>query len=198
VVKQKKHFDCLIVGFGLAGSIFAWNWVHRLGKSALIIDTANRTNASRAAAGILNPVTGKRLVKSWLVDDMLPEAIALYREIESALGVKFFHEKAIRRIYQSEEELKRWEKRTRQPAYQSFLGRQYGANELPDPIEDPLGSFRINNVGNLDTDAFLNSMLDWANQHTSYISEPFQHKELTVSTGHVEWRDWTAESCCFL
>jgi glycine oxidase len=197
VGSKDTHKDCLIVGFGLAGSIFAWNWVKRLGKSAVVVDTANKTNASRAAAGILNPVTGKRLVKSWLVDDLLPSAKTLYREIEAELGESFFYEKSIRRIYQSEEELKRWEKRTRQPAYQSFLGERFAPEQMPDPIQDPLGSFQIRNVGNLDTELFLDVMLNWAKDATVFVDEPFKHADLEVKTDGVKWKGWTADRVVF-
>ena len=107
-MSDSLHRDTIIVGFGLAGALLTWRWVHESGRSAIVIDPCNVMNASRAAAGILNPVTGKRLVKSWNVDAMLPAARKTYRKIEGVLGDQFFYDKTIRRIYQSEEELKRW------------------------------------------------------------------------------------------
>ena len=42
--------------------------------------------AWKASAGIINPVTGKRVVKSWNIDTLLPFAIARYQTIAEALG----------------------------------------------------------------------------------------------------------------
>ncbi len=193
----KEHRDILIVGFGIAGAMFAWNWVQRRGKTALVVDNSPKTNASRAAAGILNPVTGKRLVKSWNVDALLPEARSSYREIEKTLSTQFFHDKTIRRIYQSEEEQKRWVKRSKQAHYQSFLGATYAPNTLPDPLNDELGSFDIVGVGNLDTDPFLDSMQKWAKERSLLCECDFHHNSLEVEPNRISWEGYTFDHVVF-
>jgi len=54
--------DFLIVGQGLAGSLLAWELIQR-GCSVLVVDKGEE-NASQVAAGLINPVTGIRFVKS--------------------------------------------------------------------------------------------------------------------------------------
>lgn len=196
-MSKTKHRDAIVVGYGLAGSIFAWEWVQKSHKSAIFIDAATQMNSSRAAAGILNPVTGKRLVKSWNVDAMLPAARNTYREIEASLGETFFYDKIIRRIYQSEEEVKRWNRRMRQEHYQSFLGQQFPANSLPDAIQDPLGSFEILGVGNLDTDRFLDVMENWAIEKEMLIQESFDYNDLEIQPNLVKWKGWSADRIIF-
>ena len=191
------HRDAIIVGYGLAGALFSWRWIKESGRSAVIVDPLPSMNSSRAAAGILNPVTGKRLVKSWNVDAMLPAARKTYREIEAALGKPFFHDKTIRRIYQSEEEVKRWDKRMKQEHYQSFLGQRFPPDSLPESIQDPLGSFEILGVGNLDTDAFLDAMQVWAFEEDLLLQETFDYDELQISTTGVRWKQWTADRVIF-
>jgi len=196
-MEQKQHRDTLIVGFGIAGAMIAWNWVHRRGLSALVVDNCPRSNASRAAAGILNPVTGKRLVKSWNVDALLPEARASYREMEASLGTRFFHDKTIRRIYQTEEEQQRWVKRSRQEHYQSFLGETHAPNTLPDPLQDELGSFDILGVGNLDTDRFLDSMIQWARSREILHQDHFNHQDLQIAADKILWNDFSFDHVIF-
>jgi glycine oxidase len=196
-MSDSNHQDAIIVGFGLAGALVTWQWVQKSGRTAIVVD-ANRTmNASRAAAGILNPVTGKRLVKSWNVDAMLPEARKTYREIESALNKQFYYDKTIRRIYQSEEELKRWDKRSNQEHYRSFLGRRFPSGSLPDTIIDPLGSFEILGVGNLDTDCFLDAMQSWAIDKDVLLQESFSYDDLELTETGVKWKEWTADRVIF-
>jgi len=196
-MEQHNHRELLIIGYGIAGAMMAWNWVHRLGKSALVIDNCPTSNASRAAAGILNPVTGKRLVKTWNVDALLPEARNSYREMEVVLGCQFYHEKIIRRIYQSEEEQQRWVKRSRQEHYQSFLGETYPPNKLPSPLHDELGSFDILGVGNLDTDLFLDCMQGWALDRGILCNDQFRHEDLSVSSERIRWKDFTFDRVVF-
>jgi glycine/D-amino acid oxidase-like deaminating enzyme len=52
----------------------------------------------------VNPITGQRLVKSWRVETLLPAARAMYREIETELGVRLWHEMRIRRLFANDRE----------------------------------------------------------------------------------------------
>lgn len=55
--------DYLIIGQGICGTMLSWN-LFREGKKVLVIDDGNEHTPSRAAAGIINPVTGRRYAYS--------------------------------------------------------------------------------------------------------------------------------------
>lgn len=95
--------DLLIVGQGLAGTLLAWE-LERAGIAFAIADEGRAGTASRVAAGIINPITGRRLVKSWGVDDFLPLARATFRELEAELGVPVWRELRVRRRLADERE----------------------------------------------------------------------------------------------
>jgi hypothetical protein len=67
----------LIVGQGLSGTLLG-QALKKAGISFLIIDESRPNTASKVASGLINPVTGKRLVKTWLFDELLPKAIPTY------------------------------------------------------------------------------------------------------------------------
>jgi glycine oxidase len=90
--------DVLIVGQGLAGTLLGWE-LERAGISFAIADAGHAGGASRVAAGIINPITGRRLVKSWRVDALLPVARAAYQAIEAAVGMPLWHEIRVRRLF---------------------------------------------------------------------------------------------------
>jgi glycine oxidase len=95
--------DILILGQGLAGTLFAWE-LERAGISFEIIDHGHDTAASAAAAGIINPITGRRLVKNWKFETLLPIARETYRGMEDVLGIPLWHDMRIRRIFADEPE----------------------------------------------------------------------------------------------
>lgn len=95
--------DLLIVGQGLAGTLLAWE-CERAGIVFAISDRGHATAATMAAAGIVNPITGRRLVKSWRIEALLPAARAVYRELEQALGVSLWREMRVRRLFADERE----------------------------------------------------------------------------------------------
>ena len=82
--------DFLIVGQGLAGTLLAWEF-ERAGFSFAIADAGHGRAASGVAAGIINPITGRRLVKSWRIDARLAGARA---EWPSALEPRLCREAA--------------------------------------------------------------------------------------------------------
>jgi glycine oxidase len=194
---QTNHRDLMIVGFGLAGANLAWKWVETLGRTAWIIDPLPKINASRVAAGILNPVTGKRLAKSWQVDALMPAARSHYRHVASRLGGSFYHDQVIRRIYQSEDELAMWEKRSTAEAYQRFLGKRWHANSLGAWVDDPLGSFEITGVGNLDTDDYLDHMIDWARDRSLLIQDTCEYRDIELQASGIRWHDHSADHVVF-
>ncbi len=95
--------DLLIVGQGLAGTLLGWE-LERAGIPFAIADAGHAAAASRVAAGILNPVTGRRLVKSWRVDALLPLARESYRALAAALGLPLWREMRVRRRFADDRE----------------------------------------------------------------------------------------------
>ena len=78
-----------IIGQGLAGSILAY-FLLKEGQNVQIFDALDIPSSSKIAAGIYNPVTGKRLVKTWLADKIFPFLQDFYPQLEKELNAKFF------------------------------------------------------------------------------------------------------------
>jgi glycine/D-amino acid oxidase-like deaminating enzyme len=88
------NFDVLIIGQGICGSFLSW-YLQQEGKTCLVIDKYDSNASSRIAAGIINPVTGRRLVTVWMADDVLPHAWKAYSEIGQYLGITAISQKNI-------------------------------------------------------------------------------------------------------
>jgi glycine/D-amino acid oxidase-like deaminating enzyme len=78
--------DILIIGQGICGTFLSW-YLEKAGISYVVIDEARPFTASKAAAGIINPVTGRRIVKTWMIDELMPFVRGAYREMETELGI---------------------------------------------------------------------------------------------------------------
>jgi len=72
-----SRVDVLIVGQGLCGT-FLCRELDRVGLSYVVFDEELPSAASRAAAGLINPVTGRRFVKTWMIDELLPFVQGVY------------------------------------------------------------------------------------------------------------------------
>ena len=69
--------DYLIIGQGISGSFLSW-YLLKAGKKIVVIDDANPNAASRVASGVINPVTGRRIVSTWMINELLPFADEAY------------------------------------------------------------------------------------------------------------------------
>ncbi|MEO8403484.1 MAG: FAD-dependent oxidoreductase [Chitinophagaceae bacterium] len=88
------EIDVLIIGQGICGSFLSW-YLQQEGKSYLVIDNNDPAASSRIAAGIINPVTGRRLVTVWMADEVIPNAWKAYQEIGHALDVEVIYQRSI-------------------------------------------------------------------------------------------------------
>lgn len=79
--------DYLIVGQGISGTFLSY-YLLQAGKSVLVIDQPESWSPSRVAAGIMNPVTGRRLTTVWKAADILGFAPEAYAAIGQLAGVE--------------------------------------------------------------------------------------------------------------
>jgi len=69
--------EFLIIGQGISGTWLSY-YLEKANKSFIVIDNEQPNSASRVAAGIINPVTGRRIVKTWMIDELLAFLVPAY------------------------------------------------------------------------------------------------------------------------
>ncbi|TGD83354.1 NAD(P)/FAD-dependent oxidoreductase [Hymenobacter wooponensis] len=95
-----KSVEYLIIGHGIAGATLAQELRGR-GRSVLVLDTLQPNSASNVAAGLMNPVAGKRYALAWRAEELLPAATQFYRELEARFQQLFFYEAPILKLFSS-------------------------------------------------------------------------------------------------
>jgi glycine/D-amino acid oxidase-like deaminating enzyme len=88
VVKNKPY---LIVGQGLAGTILAHHFLAARIPFEIWDAPTVFFNSSQAAGGIFNPVTGRKLEKTWLAEELFAYLPSFYKSLEQTLQASFFH-----------------------------------------------------------------------------------------------------------
>ena len=88
------HTEFLIIGQGLCGTWLSY-YLHKANRSFVVIDNNRQGTSSRIAAGIINPVTGRRLVKAWMIDELLPGIEKSYSELGNDLDITAISQKNI-------------------------------------------------------------------------------------------------------
>ena len=111
----------LLIGQGIAGTLLAWT-LRKKGLEVHVADGNLIGASSLAAAGIINPVTGKRFAKSWRFDEFYPIAKSTYHQLEHELGISIWEERPTLRLLGTPEEANDWSLRCGQPEYTDLLG----------------------------------------------------------------------------
>ena len=186
--------DELIIGQGLAGSLLAWELIQR-GHRVMVVDNGDE-NASQIAAGLVNPVTGLRLVKSTDVDWLLATAKLQYSELTSFFKQTFYVEKSMLRIFVNHKEIHYAEQRLKHPEYVNFFGL---LKKVPVDNNDwlaPLGLIEQKQTGYLLTKPLLKNLKHFLTAKGSYQRSQFDYAELRLGT-EPNWRDIKAKRVIF-
>lgn len=151
--------DFLIIGQGLAGTLLTDSLIKQ-NKSVKVIDAIQynhpfpKTNnftiinqpqhpfnaATYSSTGIINPLTGRRFVKSWLLEDLLPVAINTYQNFEVQLSQSFIKKIKIFRTIPDQKAANDLALRINDPDYQPYF-------ETENKIEPDANIFNITKQG---------------------------------------------------
>jgi glycine/D-amino acid oxidase-like deaminating enzyme len=169
--------DFLIVGQGLAGTLIS-HFLIALGKKVLVMAKSLPGASSECAAGIINPVTGRRFAKSWRYDELFPFAKRTYLQLEELLGLSLWHELNIIRLLQNQIDENEWGRRSVFPEYKPYIV------ESPDPrcfvskviIEKPIGE--LQQCAQVAVPQLISRFGVFLRSSSSYIDEAFDYDML--------------------
>jgi len=188
--------DFLIVGQGVAGSVLAWTLDQR-GCSVLLVDSPALPSASGAAAGIVNPLTGRKLVRTWNADKLFPFLHDFYTDIEQQLNVRFFHPKNIYRPFRSEAERAAYlalldDPETAQYAHETFDNQLYSGC-----IYNEFGGLTVTRSGWIDITEFVRIVKGYFIKKNQYYEGEVLTNELIISEDTCTWKDITIKKVIF-
>ncbi|WP_128544693.1 NAD(P)/FAD-dependent oxidoreductase [Larkinella soli] len=189
--------DYLIIGQGVAGSVLAWT-LDRRGKRVVLVGSSGRPSASLAAAGIFNPLTGKKLVRTWKADQLFPFLHRFYGEIEQSLGIRFLHRTNIYRPYRSIEEQNTYLAQTSDPSIAQFVLEKTEDDRYGPYIHNPYGGLEVTGSGWVDLPVFLPAVRAYFTEKEQYVEAEFDYGQMEIRDDGVVWqgRQYRKLICC--
>lgn len=191
-----REFDCLIFGGGLAGSIFAWTLIEN-GKQPIVIDDRGKSRCSEVAAGLINPIGGKRLNLVWEANTHIPFAIELYKLLGTRFRSTFFHQRDIARIFADDDERILWNRKNGRPDFKNWTA-DLSEVELPRFVTPKQESgFAIKGTGFVDIPNLLDRIRKELRENGALSEKEFNYHDIDCKTDLIRWNGYSAPFAVF-
>lgn len=187
--------DYLIVGQGIAGTILSYE-LRKAGCSVKVVENNKRKGSSKVAAGIFNPITGRKLVKTWFGDTLFPALHKFYPEFEQFLATKFFHSKDVYVPFDSQEKQNTWMVQAADPAYETYING-FSQDLYGDTILAPFGGMCITKAGYVAIPDMLDAYRQNLLQNDLLLEQTFDYEGIQHFENGIEWRNIEAKKIIF-
>lgn len=185
--------DYLIIGQGLVGTWLSY-YAQQAGKSFVVVNDSHAPVASKVASGVINPVTGRRIVQTWLIETFLPFALKAYSDLGAKLNKEIVKEAPVILIHPSEQMQASFEYRLE---HENVYLQKNNADDFVKFMQVPFGTGMINQSIWID----LNTMIEgWAQELVSnqqLINDHFKIEDLKITEHGVEWKNIKAKRILF-
>ncbi|MCX6276252.1 MAG: FAD-dependent oxidoreductase [Bacteroidetes bacterium] len=191
-----KYTDYILVGQGIAGSLLAWYLIKNK-KTVILIDSKNESSASLVAAGIIHPITGRRIVKTWMADELLPFANDAYREIEIQFEEKILHPLGIVELLSNPKEYNDWMARSGEKELSGYIDNSDSIATYAKYLQPFYKSITVNRASWVNTGTLLRTLRNYFLQQQILIEEKFKIDSLSKTENGVMYHDISASGVIF-
>lgn len=190
---MKQHFDFIIVGQGLAGTLLAHD-LEEKGNRLLLIDSNESASASRVAAGLINPVGMKRCIPSWGAELFYPFAIRRYQELEAKMKVSFLAQRPIFKLFGNNDDAHQWKIKHSNQGMNQYINAFLEPSSAP-YLNDIYGGAMLDPAASLDTNVFLDSSRKHFEKAHLYLNQRFDYDLLDLERS--SYKDYTFSMVIF-
>lgn len=191
-VTSSKTTDVLIAGGGIAGLLLA-RALRARGKSVIVANDPSRPAATQVAAGLINPVMGRRCTLAWQAATAIPFARRCYTSIGRKAGAALFRKLPIMRYFADAAEREAWEENAAEFKEAGF--RFCEIKKTPNGVRDPgLGGFVIEGGGVVDGPALVDHLRNELRSDDCWIDQACIATDLVVTRDRVQWSSGKVEA----
>ncbi len=193
---MKDKVDYIIIGQGIAGSLLAFQLMGR-GKSVRIFDHQHTGASSQIAAGIINPITGRRFAKSWRIDEFLPFAKEYYQKLESLFGKKLFYDRSVIRFLHGNKDVNDWYARSSWEGFSKYMQEYKNMESLADWFHLPFDIGEIKPAAQVDLPLLIAEFKNYFLKHDLIDFRKVAYQELSSDNPGFKFDNIEADKIIF-
>jgi hypothetical protein len=181
----------LIVGQGLVGTWMAY-YLQEKGIPFKIINNTQIASASSVASGVINPVTGRRMVQTWMIETVLPFAVDAYTQFQEKAGVAIIKKAPVALIHPSLQMKESFDYRL---AHENVYLLKNDTPNWKNYFHTPFGTGEIESCYWIDLIKFLKTGREKIKDH--YLEATFEIEDLKLDSNGVTWKNISTEKIIF-
>lgn len=190
---QSTHIDYLIVGQGLAGTLLAYE-LSKIGKSILVVNQEKEFISSKVAAGMFNPISGKRMVIGWKTSELLETSQKTYTELEGILNKPLFHKQNIYNVFGSVKEQNDLSVRIEDAAFAQYVSMEVKEEAN---VKQTFSAFEIIGSGWVNLQNLLEGYAQILKEKNSLLNEAFDYTDLRYENEKWNYKNFVSEKIVF-
>lgn len=190
---MSNKVDYIIVGQGLVGTWMSY-YAKAFGKNFIIINDPQTPSATSVASGVINPVTGRRIVQTWMIETLLPNALQAYTELGNQLNSRILKEAPVVLLHPSLQMKESFEYRLN---HDNVYLSSNNKDDWEAFFKTPFGTGQIDSSFWIDLNTMLSSWRKQLKDLGNYIETYFDIEDLIVHQDHVTWKEYTANHIIF-
>lgn len=186
--------EYIVVGQGICGTMLSW-FLHKEGKSVFVIDEGKDNTPSKVAAGLINPVTGRRYVTAWMANTFMTFAEQAYNELGTYLGGNYIRKTDIIDFFPSPQMRDTFVNRiTENDTYLHAFPDQNHFNQF---FNYDFGCGQIRPAYIVSLSNLLSAWRKELANKKLLLEEPFDNNKLQVANDGVKYNEVTAQKIIF-
>jgi glycine/D-amino acid oxidase-like deaminating enzyme len=191
---QSNHYDIIIVGQGICGTVLSSALIEQNLK-VLVIDDGNHKAASKIASGVINPVTGRRIVKTWQIDRVMPVAVRIYKALENKLDISIIRQCNIVNFHASEQMQHAFADRLSEDP--TYLSTPTLPTSITKAFDAPFGQTVIDPCWLVDLENLLHDWRKYLMEKNAHLQDVFDFRKLDCKADLITYNNYTANQIIF-
>jgi len=191
-----QKIDYLIIGQGIAGTAIAY-FLWQRKKNFLVIDSPKIPTASTVSAGVCNPITGRKWLKTWQAEEIFPFLHQFYKDLEKHLQGQFLFDKQIYRPFRTVSEQNQWSVKSAERGWKNFVNLELENNFYSNFIQNDLGGWLTKQAAYIDIEKVIQSYRKWLKENNLLIENKFDYDSLEIKENFVNWKNIQAKYIIF-
>jgi glycine/D-amino acid oxidase-like deaminating enzyme len=189
----KSKNPIIIIGQGISGTMLSW-YLYNASVPFKVVDAFKENTPSKVAAGIINPVTGRRIVKTWMIDQIMPYAVQAYQDFGKQFNINVVAQKSIVDCFATQQMKDAFTERVAENADYLSINNSINVNNQ---VNCQLGYGNIEPCYIVNLKKMLSTWRNFLQSKKLLIEKTFDQNEVVINGDDLSWKNMEVSKIIF-